>query len=104
MLNHSASLAMSTSILEALPGKLDIKDTHQVFSIFVTFNKGLTVATVIPCEVLTNVTICGCPEAPLEVTLPALCTVIICLDPGVNACVPPAAFSTVLPGAATLIV
>ena len=25
MLNHSASLAMSTSILNALPGKLDIK-------------------------------------------------------------------------------
>ena len=25
MLNRSASLAMSTSILEALPGKLDIK-------------------------------------------------------------------------------
>ena len=25
MLNHSASLAMSTSILKALPGKLDIK-------------------------------------------------------------------------------
>ena len=24
-LNHSASLAMSTSVLEALPGKLDIK-------------------------------------------------------------------------------
>ena len=25
MLNHSASLAMSTSVLEALPGKLDFK-------------------------------------------------------------------------------
>ena len=25
MLNHSASLAMSTSVLKALPGKLDIK-------------------------------------------------------------------------------
>ena len=33
MLNHSASLAMSISILKALPGKLDIKDTHLVFSI-----------------------------------------------------------------------
>ena len=33
MLNRSASLAMSTSILKALPGKLDIKDTHLVFSI-----------------------------------------------------------------------
>ena len=29
----SASLAMSTSVLKALPGKLDIKDTHLVFSI-----------------------------------------------------------------------
>ena len=35
MLNHSASLAMSTSVLKALPGKLDIlKDTHLVFSIY----------------------------------------------------------------------
>ena len=33
MLNRSASLAMSTSVLKALPGKLDIKDTHLVFSI-----------------------------------------------------------------------
>ena len=28
MLNRSASLAMSTSILEALPGKLDISKRH----------------------------------------------------------------------------
>ena len=34
MLNRSARLPMSTSILEALPGKLDIKDTHLVFSIY----------------------------------------------------------------------
>ena len=35
MLNSSASLAMSTSVLKALPGKLDIKkDTHLVFSIY----------------------------------------------------------------------
>ena len=32
MLNRSASLAMSTSFLEALPGKFDI--THLVFSIY----------------------------------------------------------------------
>ena len=35
MLNCSASLAMSTSVLKALPGKLDIKrhsPTHLVFS------------------------------------------------------------------------
>ena len=35
MLNRSASLAMSTSVLKALPGKLDIlKDAHLVFSIY----------------------------------------------------------------------
>ena len=34
MLNRSASLAMSTSFLKALPGKLDIKDTQLVFSIY----------------------------------------------------------------------
>ena len=34
MLNRSASLAMSTSVLKALPGKLDTKDTHRVFSIY----------------------------------------------------------------------
>ena len=33
MLNRSASLAMSTSILNALPGKLDIIDIYRVFSI-----------------------------------------------------------------------
>ena len=33
-LPHSASLAMSTSVLKALPGKLDIKYTHLVFSIY----------------------------------------------------------------------
>ena len=33
MLNRSANLPMSTSILKALPGKLDIKDTHLLFSI-----------------------------------------------------------------------
>ena len=33
MLNRSASLAMSTSVLKALHGKLDIKKTHPVFSI-----------------------------------------------------------------------
>ena len=32
MLNCSASLAVSTSVLKALPGKFDIKDTHLVFS------------------------------------------------------------------------
>ena len=39
MLNRSASLAMSTSVLEALPGKLDIKYTHLVFS----YIRGLSV-------------------------------------------------------------
>ena len=34
MLNCSASLAMSTSVLKALPGKLISKDTNLVFSIF----------------------------------------------------------------------
>ena len=33
MLNRSASLAMLTSFLKALPGKLISKDTHLVFSI-----------------------------------------------------------------------
>ena len=33
MLNRSASLVMSTSVLKALPGELDIKDTHLVFFI-----------------------------------------------------------------------
>ena len=33
MLNRMASLAMSTGILKALPGILDIKNTHLVFSI-----------------------------------------------------------------------
>ena len=36
MLNRSASLAMSTSVLKALPGKLDIKETHLVFLIYLT--------------------------------------------------------------------
>ena len=34
MLNRSASLAMSTSILKVLPGKYDIKNTYLVFSIY----------------------------------------------------------------------
>ena len=34
MLNRSARLAMLTSVLKALPGELDIKDTHLVFSLF----------------------------------------------------------------------
>ena len=34
MLNRTASLAMSTSVLKALPGKLDINYTHLVFSIY----------------------------------------------------------------------
>ena len=34
MLNPSASLAMSTSVLKALPGKLNIKNAHLVFSIY----------------------------------------------------------------------
>ena len=38
MLNRSASLAMSTCVLRALPGKFDIKDTHLVFSIYRKFN------------------------------------------------------------------
>ena len=33
MLNREASLAISIRVLKALPGKLDIKDTHSVFSI-----------------------------------------------------------------------
>ena len=33
-------LAMSTSVLKALPGKLDIKDTHLVFSIYCTSKQG----------------------------------------------------------------
>ena len=37
MLNRSASLAMSTSILKALSGKLDIKGTHLVFSIYMVY-------------------------------------------------------------------
>ena len=36
MLNRAASLAMSTSVLKALTGKLDIKDTHLVFSMYYT--------------------------------------------------------------------
>ena len=36
MLNRSASLAMLTSFLKALPGKFDIKNTHLVFSITYT--------------------------------------------------------------------
>ena len=38
MLNHSASLSlrMSTRVFKALPGKLDIKNTHLVFSIHLT--------------------------------------------------------------------
>ena len=34
MLNHSASLVMSTSILKVLPSELDIKRHHLVFSIY----------------------------------------------------------------------
>ena len=35
-LNRSASLTMSTSVLKALPGKLDIKrHSHVVFSIYI---------------------------------------------------------------------
>ena len=34
MLNRPASLAMSTCVLKALAGKLDIKDTHLVFSMY----------------------------------------------------------------------
>ena len=37
ILNRSASLAMSTSILKALPGKLDIKSTNLVFSIYMVY-------------------------------------------------------------------
>ena len=40
MLNHSASLAMSTSVLQALPGKLDIKRHSPVFSIY-QLNNGM---------------------------------------------------------------
>ena len=54
----------------------------------------LTVATVIPCEVFTRVTICGCPAVPPVLTLPALWTVMICLDPAEKAWVPLAAFRT----------
>ena len=36
MLNRSASLAMSTSVLKALSGKLISKDTHLVFSFYNT--------------------------------------------------------------------
>ena len=39
MLNRSASLAMSTSVLKALPDKLDSKDTHLVFSICLEIDK-----------------------------------------------------------------
>ena len=34
LVERSASLAMSTSVLKALPGKLDIKDAQLVFSIY----------------------------------------------------------------------
>ena len=34
MLNRSASLAMSTSVLKGLPGKLDIKTTHLDVSMY----------------------------------------------------------------------
>ena len=34
MLNRSQSLAISTSVLKALPGNLISKDTHLVFSIY----------------------------------------------------------------------
>ena len=33
LVNHSASLGMSTSFLKALPGKLNIKNTHLVFTL-----------------------------------------------------------------------
>ena len=34
MSNRLASLAVSTSVLKALPGKLDIKSGHVVFAIY----------------------------------------------------------------------
>ena len=39
MLNRSASLAMSTSVLKALPGKLDIKrhSPSILYSVFIVF-------------------------------------------------------------------
>ena len=43
MLNRSASLAMSTSVLKVLPGKLDIKDTNLVFSICLLTSQQLEV-------------------------------------------------------------
>ena len=42
MLNHSASLAMSTSVLKALPGKLDIKK-HSPSIIYIMSSCKLTV-------------------------------------------------------------
>ena len=58
MLNRSASLAMSTSVLKALPGKLDIKrrepgilylPDNRTYSAFVTNTtaKGMTNALII---------------------------------------------------------
>ena len=46
MLNRSASLAMSTSVLKALPGKHDIK-RHLVFSIFKQIVVTETIRTII---------------------------------------------------------
>ena len=41
MLNRTAWLAMSTSVLKALPDCLKSKDTHLVFSIYCIFTKSL---------------------------------------------------------------
>ena len=41
MLNRSACLAMSTSVLKTLPDYLISKDTHLVFSFYCIFTKSL---------------------------------------------------------------
>ena len=46
MLNRSASLAMSTNVLKALPGKLDIK-RHSPSILYICTIKGQTVVHVI---------------------------------------------------------
>ena len=43
MMNGSASLVMSTSVLKALPGKLDIKKRHSPISVVISLPGGVFV-------------------------------------------------------------
>ena len=65
MLNRSASLAISTSVLKALPGKVNLisKDTHLVFSIacsiaLLKFLKKVKVCTVMPTKSDSDAILC----------------------------------------------